>query len=174
MNKKERVRIVEAGRMDLLEKSDLIKAIREVKTGYVSEVMEAYAALKTPAGPQVLNSNEVISALKKYSRNPVESFYVITLRTDKTIIRTVEINKGLLSKTFVSVPEIFRAAIIDHASSIIIAHNHPSGCLEPSGPDKTTTKTMIQAGKLLNIPVLDHVIFSKNGFYSFFEHGAFN
>lgn len=74
---------------------------------------------------------------------------------------------GTLSEALVSGREIFKTAILSNAASIILYHNHPSGDVIPSKADITMTRNMIKCGKLLNIPVLDHVIIGPSGYYSF-------
>ena len=66
---------------------------------------------------------------------------------------------------------IFKKALDDLASGIILVHNHPSGNLQPSHADRQLTKKIVEAGKLLEIPVLDHIIFADNGYYSFADEG---
>lgn len=169
MNKKERVQIVESGNSWLLNKEQLIKAVKEVKRPYVSEVLEAYAAIEGKPKLTIRNGFSVMESLSKFRYSSIEKFFVLTLDNTHSIIRTLEINRGLINKTMVSIPEVFRAAIIDHAAAIIVAHNHPSGVLDPSNDDLNLTRKIEEGGKLLDIPVLDHVIIEKTGYYSFFE-----
>ena len=67
--------------------------------------------------------------------------------------------------------EVFKAAILETAASIILLHNHPSGEVKPSLEDESITQRMVEAGQLLNIPVLDHIIIGSRNFYSFREAG---
>jgi DNA repair protein RadC len=67
--------------------------------------------------------------------------------------------------------EVFADPITDRACAIIVAHNHPSGKLEPSNEDLDITRRLRQSGEILGIPVLDHLVFSENGYFSFAEHG---
>jgi len=78
------------------------------------------------------------------------------------------ISKGTLNASLVHPREVFKGALLANAHAIIIAHNHPSGDVEPSIADKTSTEKLVDAGKLLNIEILDHVIIgSKGGYFSF-------
>ena len=78
---------------------------------------------------------------------------------------------GTLSASLVHPREVFRPAIVLGCAGVIVAHNHPSGIVEPSSEDREATRRLSQAGKLLGIPLLDHVILSTEGYYSFRERG---
>ena len=81
------------------------------------------------------------------------------------------ITLGADNSTVINGREVFRAAIMDNALGVILVHNHPSGTLGASQADEKLTKTMIDAGKLLGIKVLDHIIITAESFYSFKENG---
>lgn len=92
-----------------------------------------------------------------------EHFVVVTLDSSNHIIGTHEITKGLVNQTPVAPREVFRVAIMDNAVSVIIAHNHPSGSLEPSEEDIAITRLLCSAGKIMKIPVLDHLVVTRSG-----------
>lgn len=102
-----------------------------------------------------------------------EEFWVLLLNRANEVIRTEKISEGGVSGTVADPKLIFKAALDHLASSLILVHNHPSGNLKPSQADLQMTQKMKEAGKFLEIPVLDHVIFTDNGFYSFVDEGAF-
>ena len=80
------------------------------------------------------------------------------------------ISKGSLNATIIHPREVFKGALLANAHAVILAHNHPSGDVEPSNADKTVTSMLVDAGNLLDVKVLDHVIIgSKGGFFSFSE-----
>ena len=81
---------------------------------------------------------------------------------------------GTLNQNIIHPREIFVDAISDRAAGIIFIHNHPSGIFEPSEEDKKITKKLVEVGKLIGIEVFDHIIISKNGYYSFRENGLLN
>lgn len=95
-----------------------------------------------------------------------EHFVVLTLNSGNQVMRTHEITTGLVNQTPAHAREVFARAIEDRAVSIIVAHNHPSGNTSPSPDDISLTKSLIKAGKILGIPVIDHIIISKGGFTS--------
>ncbi|TLU83864.1 MAG: DNA repair protein RadC [Chlorobium sp.] len=101
-----------------------------------------------------------------------EEFHAIYLTTKHEVIGIEMISRGTLNATLTHPREVFKGALLANAHAIILAHNHPSGNLEPSVPDKHVTETLVQAGKILDIKVLDHVIVgTAGGFYSFMESG---
>ena len=79
--------------------------------------------------------------------------------------------RGTLDRSLVHPREIFKEAYLLSASSIICVHNHPSGILNPSNEDIYLTKSLINIGKIMGFDINDHIIISKNGYYSFFENG---
>lgn len=100
-----------------------------------------------------------------------EVFLVILLNSANRIIKEVTITRGLLNSSLTHPREVFRHAIVEHAASIILIHNHPSGNLEPSQEDIAITKQLIEASKIVGIPVHDHLIIAGGGFTSFAERG---
>lgn len=109
--------------------------------------------------------------LKRYSKSKQEQFIVMTLTGAHEVVTVKIISLGILNRTLVHPREVFRKAIEDAAAAIIIAHNHPSGQLEASEEDKLITKRLQEAGDLIGIPVLDHIIFTRKGFISFKNEG---
>jgi DNA repair protein RadC len=100
-----------------------------------------------------------------------EHFKLILLNTRNKIIGISTISIGTLNSNLVHPREVFKEAISHTAASVVFAHNHPSGDPEPSEDDLTITKRLTEAGKILGIEVLDHIIIAKNGFFSFREKG---
>ena len=101
----------------------------------------------------------------------VEEFKILLLNRANRVFGIVPISKGGVSATVVDPKLIFVAAIKANASGIIMAHNHPSGNLQASDSDKRLTYNCQQAGKYLEVPVLDHIIITKECFLSFSEAG---
>jgi DNA repair protein RadC len=100
-----------------------------------------------------------------------EVFYVITLNTQARVVGLHEVTRGTLTSSLVHPREVFIRAIGDCAAGIIVAHNHPSGDSRPSGDDDAITRQLVDAGKLLDIPVYDHVIIGNGRYFSFAEGG---
>lgn len=100
-----------------------------------------------------------------------ETFKAMYLNRANKVLGIVTISKGSIAGTLADPVLIFSGAIKALAKGIILAHNHPSGNVQPSHVDLRLTKRMVEAGKILEIPVLDHVILTDEGFYSFAEEG---
>lgn len=100
-----------------------------------------------------------------------EEFYVLMLNRANELIRTEQISIGGLSGTVADGKVIFKKAIDYNAHGLILVHNHPSGQLVPSDNDKSLTKKMVEFGRYIDLPVLDHLIFTDNGYYSFADEG---
>lgn len=101
----------------------------------------------------------------------VEEFHVVVLDTHHRLERDVTVSRGLLSASLVHPREVFREAIAERAAAIILVHNHPSGDPTPSQDDLRVTSQLVSAGRLLDIPVHDHVIIGRGTFVSFAESG---
>lgn len=102
---------------------------------------------------------------------PHEEFWVLLLNRGNQILEKVNISKGGVSQTVVDAKIVFKMAIDKLASSIILCHNHPSGNLKPSEADKQLTKKIKEAGIILDLPILDHLIFADNKYLSFADEG---
>jgi DNA repair protein RadC len=89
------------------------------------------------------------------------------------VIKKELISRGGLAGTVVDTKIIFKTAVDNQASSIIVCHNHPSGNLKPSESDIKITRNIKEAGKIMEIALLDHLIITENGFYSFVDEGVF-
>lgn len=100
-----------------------------------------------------------------------EIFMVLVMNTRNEVIKELKISTGSLSETVVHPREVFSEVIKEPAAAIILIHNHPSGDSDPSGNDKKTTKRLEDAGKILGIKILDHVIIGNGNIFSFKENG---
>ena len=117
-------------------------------------------------------SNDIYELMKPELLDlPKEEFWVILLNRANRLIRKEQISSGGISGTVADPKVIFKAALDQYASSIILVHNHPSGNLKPSQADINLTSKMKEAGKMLEIPVLDHIIFGDESFLSFADDG---
>ena len=101
----------------------------------------------------------------------VEEFHVLALGSQSQVLADVLITRGILNSSLVHPREVFRAAIAEAAAGIIVVHNHPSGDPTPSADDRTVTRQLMDAGRLLDLPVYDHVIVGGERFVSFAEGG---
>ncbi len=100
-----------------------------------------------------------------------EHFFVLGLKRNKILKYLDLVSVGTLSGTVVHAREVFRRAITNGSDSIIIAHNHPSGNILTSTADDTITKSLKEAGKIIGIQVVDHIVFCQDEFFSYAENG---
>lgn len=101
----------------------------------------------------------------------VEQFWILLLNRANELVAKRKISEGGVAGTVVDAKVVFKAAIEQLASSIILVHNHPSGNLKPSKADIRLTENLVEAGKLMNVQVVDHLIVSEKGYYSFADEG---
>jgi DNA repair protein RadC len=106
---------------------------------------------------------------KSIGKAEVEEFWVVALNPLCHVIRASMLFRGTVDTCFVHPRDIFRFALFANASSILIGHNHPSGCCEPSSADEDLTKRIREGGRLLQIPLVDHVIITEKNYFSFAE-----
>ena len=102
---------------------------------------------------------------------PVEEFHVAVLDAQHRLERDVLVTRGILNSSLVHPREVFREAIAERAAAVILVHNHPSGDPTPSPDDRAVTDQLVAAGRLLDIPVHDHVIVGRGRYASFAESG---
>ena len=112
---------------------------------------------------------DVLPLVVGYARRKQEHFITITLNGAHVPIKRNVISKGLVNKTITNPREVFRKAISQNAVAIIVVHNNPSGNVEPSAEDKEITQRLKEAGSVIGISLLDHIIFTRDNYYSFLE-----
>lgn len=124
------------------------------------------------AGEQFSNSQELYHRYRSrfFSANR-EHFYSLHLNSKNRLIREVLVSIGSLSTSVVHPREVFAPAVRDSAAALIFFHNHPSGDPAPSREDDDCTQRLVHAGEILGIRVLDHIVFGRNGYYSFSDSG---
>ena len=101
-----------------------------------------------------------------------EEFWIVLLKRNGELIKKVRVSSGGVAGTVADSKIIFNHALGELASSVILVHNHPSGALKPSTEDINFTKRIVDAGRLLDIAVIDHLIFTDSGYYSFADEGG--
>jgi len=116
---------------------------------------------------------EAYKLVKRYADKKQEYFILLTLNGAHNVISVSIVTIGIANKTIVHPREVFSKAISDCAVAIIVCHNHPSGAVIPSDDDKEITKEIHQAGEIIGIPLLDHIIIAKTGYNSLREEGVF-
>ena len=143
-----------------------IKLFRAVSERYAKEQLTDKISLTSP--------QKVAEYLQeRIGREKKEHFVVIYLDSQNSLIDIRDISIGILNASIVHPREVFEPAVRNIAASIILAHNHPSGDLEPSSEDLLVTQKLIDVGKIFDIHVLDHVIITKNNYLSLKEQNIF-
>jgi len=120
---------------------------------------------------KITKAKDVYNFLKEFEDEDREHFIVLGLSTNNKVLYREVTNIGILNASILHPREIFKKAIIMSCNSIIIAHNHPSGNPQPSNEDLDITKRLTEAGKILDIRVIDNIIIGKNKFWSNIEDG---
>jgi len=130
-------------------------------------------ALETPEERPSIHSPQDAADLLMYEMGALEQEHlrVILLDTRNRVLQIEEVYHGSLNSSQVRVGELFKAAVRRNAAAIIVAHNHPSGDPSPSPDDIAITRAIVQAGKLLDVDVLDHVVIGRGRFVSLKERG---
>ena len=147
---------------------------------YVREVTVRYRLRRTrkttePSGRVTGAADAVRLLVPLLGHEVVEVCGILCLSSRLEVLAYHECSRGTLDMTIVHPRDIFRTALVAHAASVVVAHNHPSGHVEPSAEDVALTQRLIAAGELLAIPLADHLIVSAEGrYFSFREAGQLN
>jgi DNA repair protein RadC len=124
-----------------------------------------------PDGVRIRSAKDVLPLLQHLIDRPQEHVVSISLSGAHEVIKTRTVSIGLLTSCPVHPREVFVGPISDHAYSVILAHNHPSGDPTPSAEDRQVTGQIAAAAKTLGMKLLDHIIFARRGYFSFQENG---
>ncbi|MGE4357367.1 MAG: DNA repair protein RadC [Candidatus Omnitrophota bacterium] len=157
-----------------IEELSSIKGIGLAKAAQIKAAFEIGRRLFTHAPPykskELTNPEKVYRLIKgKLKDYHKEHFYILALNSRNQAI--AEISVGSLNASIVHPREVFAEAIKNKSASVILIHNHPSGDPEPSEDDLAITRRLVEAGKILGIEVIDHIIVTKDGYLSFKEKG---
>ena len=159
--------------LSLLSLSDLMKfkGVGEAKAISIAAALEIghrRAAQEVPEKIQIRESKDIYKVLQPYlSDLQTEEFWAVFLNQNNRIVGKARLSAGGINQSVVDVRILFKTALEHLSTAIAIAHNHPSGNLKPSQEDLRITKQIADAGKILNIQLLDHLIISQNAYFSF-------
>ncbi len=155
-----------------LMKFEGIGEAKAIKIVAAFELGKRKAAAPYIGRPQIKTSEDAYHLLSPdLSDLRKERFQILMLNRNNRMIKKHTISDGGIAGTVVDPKVIYKAALDHEACSIILSHNHPSGNLKPSEADIKITKQIVASGKLLDISVLDHLIISAKGYYSFADEG---
>lgn len=135
---------------------------------YINKAIEMSVCEKSKT---IRTGREAYEVLKPYGLKEQEHFIVLNLNGAHEVLSINVVAIGIVNKCVVHPREVFRKAIADNSSAVLLCHNHPSGQLEPSAEDRNITTRLKEAGEIIGIAVLDHIIVTKKGYYSFIEEG---
>ena len=149
--------------------------IGPAKAGRLLAAFELGGRLAREGRPQVPRIREPEDVVRLFAGRlrdlQVEEFHLLALDSQSQVLREVLVTRGLLNSSLVHPREVFRAAIVEAAAGIIVVHNHPSGDPTPSAEDRAVTRQLVEAGRLLDLPLYDHVIIAGDRFVSFATTG---
>ena len=123
-----------------------------------------------PEGIRIETPSDLVPHIRHYVDRKQEHFICASINGANEIINIRVVSIGLIDRSHVHPREVFADPVIDRASAVILAHNHPVGALNPSGQDIETTQRLRQAGEIMGITVLDHIIFNNTEYFSFLEN----
>lgn len=156
----------------VLSREDGVGVSRAMRTAAAFELARRGDLDENPAPPNVRSPSDVVPLLRAALRDrDKEHFLVLHLDTRHRILATETVSIGCLNATIVHPREVFSGAVTRSVAAIIVAHNHPSGCAEPSRDDLELTSRLDACGRLLGIELLDHLVISDTEFTSIREYG---
>lgn len=151
----------------LFSRLSKIKGMGKSKTFEICSAIELGKRLYNTKRKIIRTPDDIVPLVQHYALEYVEHFICISLNGAREVINIHEISKGNSNSAIIQPRDIFSVLMIDHASATIFVHNHPSGNVTPSDADENMTERLIEAGKLIGVQVLDHIIISENKYFSF-------
>lgn len=141
------------------------------KAAVVCAALEFARRRIRPEGQRIELPGDVYPLVRHFADRKQEHFLCLSLTGAREVIAVRIVTVGLVDRSQFHPREVFADPITDRAAAVIVAHNHPFARVEPSREDREVTRTIKDAGALLGIPLLDHVIFDRKSYYSFLEKG---
>ena len=149
-----------------------IPGMGTAKAALIASAFEFARRRIKPEGLKIKKPSDILPLIRHYADRKQEHFLSISINGAGEVLNVRVVTIGLINKTQVHPREVFADIISDRASAFIVAHNHPSGSLVPSKEDAQVTQTLKKASSILGINLLDHIIFTPKGYYSFLENQA--
>ena len=145
--------------------------VGDAKATLVLAALEFARRRIKPEGAKIETPADLLPHVRHYADRKQEHFLCATINGASEILNIRVVSIGLVDRTPVHPREVFAEALVDRASAIVVAHNHPAGGLEPSPADIEVTKQLKAAGAVMGIALLDHIIFNRTEYFSFLEAG---
>jgi DNA repair protein RadC len=147
------------------------EGIGQAKAALVLAAIEYARRRIKPEGLKITTPSDVLPLIRHFADRRQEHFLSITINGANEVLNVRVVSIGLVDRSPVHPREVFADALADRASGIVVAHNHPAGNLEPSEADLYITLQLRQAGEIMGIELLDHIVFNRKAYYSFLEAG---
>ncbi|OQX29665.1 MAG: hypothetical protein B0D92_02530 [Spirochaeta sp. LUC14_002_19_P3] len=155
---------------NVLENLRGIRGIGPARAGLIAGALEFARRRLRPSARRITMPSDIYPLVSNWADRPQEYFLVISLNGAHEVMQVRVVSQGILNRTIVHPREVFADPLVERAAAIICAHNHPSGNINPSPDDISLTARLKNAGEIIGIPLLDHIIFSGTEFYSLLEH----
>ena len=148
-----------------------VPGLGPAKAAQLSAAFEFSRRCYWPEEKKISFPQDVLPLIHHYADRKQEHFICVSLNGAHEVMNIRTVSVGLVNRAIVHPREVFADPIKDRAAAVLVAHNHPSGNVQPSREDLEVTARIEEAGRILGIALLDHIIFSVKGYYSFLEHG---
>lgn len=148
-----------------------VSGLGSAKAALLCAAFELARRMRCPDSARIAVPADILPIVRHYADRKQEHFLCVSLNGAHEVQSVRVVSIGLVNRTIVHPREVFADPLTDRAAAVVVAHNHPSGRVEPSMEDRDVTRRLQQAGDTLGLRLLDHVIFSTKGYYSFLEHG---
>lgn len=165
------VALFDRGGVPSIPDLELIPGMGPAKAAIVAAALEFSRRVYSPLPHRIRFPADVYPLIRHYGDRKQELFLVLSMNGAHEVTATRIVSMGLVNRTLVHPREVFAEAIVDRATAVIVAHNHPSGRTEPSPEDREVTERLRRAGETLGIRLLDHIVFGPERYYSFLENG---
>jgi len=153
-----------------LEELAQIRGLGPARSATVAASFELARRVLCPERRKIQIPADALPMLDRFTDRKQEHFLTLSLNGAHEVIVVRTVSVGLVNRTMVHPREVFAGPLTDRAAAVILAHNHPSGSLNPSTEDDEITRRLVEAGQTLGIPVLDHVVFGSTGYFSYLEN----
>ena len=156
-----------------LTADDLAKldGVGKAKAAAILAAVEFTRRRVKPEGIKIKQPADIVPHIQHYTDRKQEHFICASVNGANEVVNIRVVTIGLIDRSHVHPREVFAEPIVDRASSVILAHNHPVGNLEPSREDIETTKRLRRAGEIMGVTVLDHIVFNAKDHFSFVKNG---
>jgi DNA repair protein RadC len=158
-----------------LHSDDLLQfdGVGDAKATLILAAIEFARRRIKPEGTKIETPADILPLIHHYADRKQEHFISTSINGANEVMNIRVVSIGLVDRTSVHPREVFADALTDRASGVIVAHNHPAGSLVPSAWDIEITKQLKEAGDVVGVTLMDHIIFNRTGYYSFLESGKF-